>query len=656
MATIYNNKPLSFLVIISVCRRVVISLAVIGLLTHLSGCSKQKSVGNVLPGLHWIEDKSGAMTLSEVIAKDLSTHWNESAGTSLNLGFTDSVIWISLPINNSSNRPLSKLLTIPFPLHDSIDVYILDGRTLLKTYHAGDRQPFDARPLDHRHFLFPYTVAPKTSLRAIARVQTTHSMYLPVNLWDTNAFIVQDQRQSLLLGMFLGTLLIMAVYNLCLYLSTRHKNYLYYFWFVGAIIYLHLVQKNIGFQYLWPQQPLFNHVSFPVSSFLTIATSGLFLMGFLGVSKKSDARIFYVFKALIFIALLGIPCSAVILYLFPTLVPYNVLVLSTAVFGALTTIVTMIILISLSLQGNSTARIVSFAWLSLLAGSLLFALGRMGVPLPMMLTENAMLIGSTFEAALISFALAMHIKKEREGRIQAQAQALDNERKTLEAQNSLLKLQEGVREQLEQEVEERTLKLKKAMLRLEDANHKLNNLARLDALTGLSNRRDFDQTFNKVWQDSIVSKQPISLLMADIDHFKKLNDNYGHIFGDKCLVEVAAILKQCMNQPDFVAARFGGEEFIMLLPNTETSAAAALAEKVRRRIETFRFNTEGREIRFTISIGLANTIPTAQTNNADLIVCADEALYQAKENGRNRVIGANSQLMPSKYQGTAIVV
>jgi len=259
----------------------------------------------------------------------------------------------------------------------------------------------------------------------------------------------------------------------------------------------------------------------------------------------------------------------------------------------------------------------------------------------MVFTENAMLIGATFEAALISFALARHIKDEREARMLAQELALSNERKTREAQNSLLKLQERTTQQLEDEVKERTQKLEVAMKSLTIANHKLDSLSRLDALTGLSNRRNFDQEFNEEWLICSEQKQPMSLLMADIDHFKNLNDTYGHLFGDQCLIKVAEILKSCVYQPKHLAARFGGEEFIIMLPNTDSKAAALIAELIRFEIEKLRVSFQGQQVFFTISIGVSSIIPSPATSFIDLNENADQALYQAKEGGRNRVAVAD---------------
>jgi len=399
--------------------------------------------------------------------------------------------------------------------------------------------------------LFPHTVPPNGKLRVVARIKTTDTMYLPVKVWESNEFFAYDQQEVLLLGVFFGFLSIMLVYNLFLYISTHEKNYLYYSWCTSCILYLQLTQKNLGYQYFWPNEVFFNHMSVPTSTFLMIATSAFFILKFLGLDEKQYAKTTLAFKFVIWLAFIGIIWGVLVLAAQTSLVSYTAVVLSSAGLAVVATVAVMGILINLSLKGSRSAQLLAVAWFSLLVGSFIFGLGRMGVPMPMILVENGMLIGSTFEAALISFALARHIKVEREARMLAQELALTNERKTREAQNSLLKLQEKTTQQLEEQVLERTYKLELAMDDLTRANLKLDSLSRMDSLTGLSNRRNFDQEFNEAWLSCSRSKKPMSLLMADIDHFKAINDTYGHLFGDQCLIKVAGILKRCVSRPRF---------------------------------------------------------------------------------------------------------
>jgi len=220
----------------------------LALLFLLSGCVQEgNSKASVI---HWIEDVSGSMTIDEVLTKELATDWKLTPHKNFNLGFTDSTVWVSLPFENTKNVQTSMLLEIAFALHDSVDVYLLDGEEIVKTFHTGDLRPFAERPIDHRNFLFPHIVRANGKLRAIVRIKTTDTMYLPIKVWEGDEFLAQDQKEVLLLGLFFGFLSIMLVYNLFLYFSTREKNYLYYFFCTSSILYLQLTQKGLGYQYL----------------------------------------------------------------------------------------------------------------------------------------------------------------------------------------------------------------------------------------------------------------------------------------------------------------------------------------------------------------------------------------------------------------------
>ncbi len=608
------------------------------LLLCLTGCFQQDGNSNRSTVLHWIEDKSGAMEFDEVREKSLSTQWNRSETNILNFGFTSSAYWLNLTFENNKEVSASLLLEAAFPLHDSIDVYFMEGGDVVSTYRSGDQYPFSQRPLKHRNFLFPHTLEPKAKLRAIVRVQSSDTMYLPLKIWDSNEFFTRDQNEVMWLGICFGLLSIMLFYNLFLYLLTKNESYFYYVCYTAAIIYLQMTQKGLGYQYFWSDKAFFNQISATLTVYITILASSVFIWKFLGLNKKEHAKTILFFKSFSWLALIGIISNGVMIAVGKLIVPYQLMIISTATLGTIATVVVLVILIQLSMRGNDSARIISLAWAFLLTGSALFALGRLGVQIPMMLSENAMLVGSSIEAALISFALARYLKVEREARLYAQELALYNERRAREAQESLLLLREKATQQLEHQVQERTKKLEIAMQNLTIANHKLDNLSRIDSLTGLSNRRNFDQEFNEAWSICSESNQPISLLMADIDHFKSINDTYGHLFGDQCLIKVGEILSECVNQPEYLAARFGGEEFIIMLPGTNAREARIISERIREDIEQLRLSYQGKTVSFTISVGVSCITPTSDTSFVDLNEKADQALYAAKENGRNQVV------------------
>lgn len=157
-----------------------------------------------------------------------------------------------------------------------------------------------------------------------------------------------------------------------------------------------------------------------------------------------------------------------------------------------------------------------------------------------------------------------------------------------------------------------------------------------DPLTGLANRRHFNQFWHDEWRRSMRYELPVSLLMIDIDHFKQFNDTEGHLAGDNCLKKVGALLTRFGKRSSDLVARFGGEEFIFILGDSEITEAMAMAESVRKAINDLNIN-HGKFGCITVSIGVASTVPERQQPEWWLINMADKALYQAKRAGRNRV-------------------
>jgi diguanylate cyclase (GGDEF)-like protein len=171
------------------------------------------------------------------------------------------------------------------------------------------------------------------------------------------------------------------------------------------------------------------------------------------------------------------------------------------------------------------------------------------------------------------------------------------------------------------------------------ANQHLEELASLDGLTGLANRRGFDCELERQWQQAAERCRPLALLMVDIDHFKLFNDRYGHVRGDTCLSAVGETLSLVALHEAVLVARYGGEEFAVLLPGLNTARATALGEQARRVIEDLLIaHAEAPRGLVTISVGVASLVPEGQQSAADLVEAADCALYDAKRRGRNAVV------------------
>ncbi|MFH1212532.1 MAG: diguanylate cyclase [Candidatus Neomarinimicrobiota bacterium] len=172
---------------------------------------------------------------------------------------------------------------------------------------------------------------------------------------------------------------------------------------------------------------------------------------------------------------------------------------------------------------------------------------------------------------------------------------------------------------------------------LEEANRQLESLSTTDALTGINNRRNFDQELKREIARSIRYDSPLSLLMLDIDLFKKINDTYGHLFGDEVLKMIGQILQKSLRKHD-ICARYGGEEFVVLLPETTAREALIAAEKIRTFVAGQKISFEQAVSSVTLSAGVAQFNAASMPEDKKLIDAADKAMYEAKRSGRNKSV------------------
>lgn len=179
---------------------------------------------------------------------------------------------------------------------------------------------------------------------------------------------------------------------------------------------------------------------------------------------------------------------------------------------------------------------------------------------------------------------------------------------------------------------------KKTEEKLISLQKELEALSFKDGLTGIANRRMFDSSLDTEWTSAYRSNQPLSLIVLDIDFFKQYNDLYGHIQGDKCLTNVAQTLNLAAARPRDIAARFGGEEFVLLLPETDESAALKVAERCHRLIKKLKVPHKKSSVSqfVTASIGVGTINPSAEMGPKNFIEAVDKLLYAAKQTGRNR--------------------
>jgi two-component system chemotaxis family response regulator WspR len=182
--------------------------------------------------------------------------------------------------------------------------------------------------------------------------------------------------------------------------------------------------------------------------------------------------------------------------------------------------------------------------------------------------------------------------------------------------------------------------LRKSQQALMETNLELQRLTNVDGLTGLSNRRYFDEYYETEWINAVREQKPVSILMVDIDHFKQYNDTYGHLAGDEILRSVALALKETFARPKDLAVRMGGEEFVVVLPHTSAAELAVLAKRAVLAVEALNLPHSASPVadHVTISVGGATRTPEREEFSFSLVEAADKAMYEAKRAGRNRAV------------------
>ena len=554
-----------------------------------------------------------------------------------NLGKQRDGAWLRLRLHNTGDAATLWYLLLKWPVLDRVAVrlHYPDSDRWGQPMLAGDAVALSSRPLADHHLVYPLELPAGEPAVVYLQVQARETLALPLELIDEKQLIESRLRDVTLVSLFFGGILVIVLYNCSLLIFTRDASYfLYVLYLLSAVFYV-LTITGFGQLFLWPEIPKLSARFYGLSAALCFFTPMLFALRFLGIRRYGG----WVWA--VSISLTGYWGVAVLtLLLAPTLARY----LFMDSVALLHCVLTMAVTLNLWMRGNPSARLFSIAWSTLLVFTVINLLALNGT-LPLNAwTLNGQLIGMFTEFVLLSMALAERINVERNRRIAAQqlalqaSQSLAEERALrLQAKQEALDLQLRANEVLEARVYERTRALEEVRHGLEAANAELLRLSTTDSLTQLANRRRFDRLLDEEIRRARRSGSPLSVLLADIDHFKRVNDSYGHPFGDECLRQVAAVLAAHCQRAGDVAARYGGEEFVVLLPGLDAEQAVALAESIRCAITQLQPQHGEQPVALTISLGVATLTPSLVAP-ADLLAAADAALYQAKNGGRNQVV------------------
>ncbi|MEM9305166.1 MAG: 7TM diverse intracellular signaling domain-containing protein [Pseudomonadota bacterium] len=526
---------------------------------------------------------------------------------SMTFGFRAGIHWFRSIVSNGNHPDSNWVLQIDYALLDRVDLFVLDraGR-LLDHVEGGDLRPFANRAYAQRRINFELPIERGTSLELILRVDSQSSVQVPLRLMTRKELVNQAYLGQFGLGLLYGVLLALLCYNFILYTSTRDATFLYYVCYVGSFGLVQLTLNGLAFQYLWPSRPEWSNTALLLGLSVGLVAIIQFCRTFLDLRRNLPVldqifRGFMVWAALLAVAAFFVSYRVVVITQTATVFPVVVLIFIAA--------------LGTHLRGFPPARYFLLAWFVLLLGIASYAAVSFGLLPKIFITEYGIQVGSAMELVLLSFALAyrMNLLKEENTRIARQA-----------------------RENLEARVTERTLELNEALGDLARANEQLQEASHRDGLTGVFNRRFFDAALVEHVEARDMLGDTLVLVMFDLDHFKAINDQRGHLAGDDALRTVAATVRLQLDEQSLLT-RFGGEEFLIVRRGLGALEAVAFAETLRTAIGAADIVSGDQIFRLTASFGVRVVEPDEEVlDSVSVVRDVDAALYAAKAAGRNR--------------------
>lgn len=575
-----------------------------------------------------------------------SMPWQQGTTDGINLGYTAKRYWFRSHWITDQLSTGHWILEITNSQIDSAKVFLYQNQQLIQQWHIGDGQPFAQRPIDHPFFVLPITLESQSDYELYLLIDNSEAMELPLKLMSQQQFTHFNMLRAWVDGIFNGFLIIMAAYSLALFAILKDKTYLFYVSYIVSMLLFFLFQQGMLYPLLFPESPRLQHHIITFISLYIFLSIALFFRTLLDLPQQLP-RQWWIYKALL--TLHGTFC--LLFFVFDYQIMMKIMIVNTL----MATIVAMISILQLALKGSQSAQIVIVGWALLLFFLIFFSAAKTGFIYNEFMATYGLRIGISFEILIFSFALSFRINQEREAKeqalqqanlersqkLQAQELALQREIEANVVKEEALRIEIQHREELQRLVEERTADLARTLTELEKSNKELELLSCKDGLTALYNRRAFDLKLAEYWKLAQRNNHALSLLIIDIDHFKQINDRRGHLCGDYVLKAFAALLTQILQRPTDIITRYGGEEFAILLSETPLGGAETIADNIVRQAAAYEFQWEGERFHISVSIGVETRSSHRLLDSNQLLANADTALYQAKNEGRNRWVSAN---------------
>jgi diguanylate cyclase (GGDEF)-like protein len=550
---------------------------------------------------------------------------------SQNFGLTNASQWLRVNFASAQN---SQVLEVDYAMLDSLQLWfrqVNDDRNsdgayrLIQYYNLGDSLKFAERTIIHDKFLIPLPNAPN-GMQLLLRIQSSGPVKAPLKLWYKQDYIVYAASHRLFMGLFFGYMLAMGLINLFLYVTTRNVTFITYSGYVFSFALLIGSIHGLGYRFIWPESPWLEERAAAIFAFMTMSFIVIFSSQILELKTKSPTY-YSVFKGFF------------IIYVFSTIsslfMPYSIMIQLLLLLLLFSIPVILLASLSLAFKGSDIAKFFSAAWVVLLFSGLTASADNFHwISLPID-SSYLLMVGATSETLLLALAVATSYSVQRREARKSHREASENESQAMQAQDQVLSLQKQAQIDLEGQVTARTQEFEDALAGLSKVNNQLQGMSETDTLTGLTNRRFFEKHVLVEAARSRRERQPLTIALLDIDHFKSVNDKYGHQCGDDCLIAFADTLKKVVKRPGDLLSRYGGEEFVVLLPNTTNDGAHKVLENFRLAIENLIVKTHGNSIQFTVSVGVTSRVIGPDNEYEKMIAFADKLLYQAKEAGRN---------------------
>lgn len=535
--------------------------------------------------------------------------------------------WLRVNLTTGDEH-LSRILALDNPLLDKVTLYHLVDNELINTSYMGDTLLYKERPLPSNIFLYPFKLNANEQHTFYLHIVTEGNAAVPLSLWSANDLAQIAESTAIEHGFQLGVLAAIGIFSLFIALASGSFSYSYYSGYVLCMTLLVATINGYAFRFLWPNWPALQQLMIPVLLPLVMAFALMFTEKILQLKYYNRRMLLICRYSAVYILLIG---------LLVPFIRYGTALSIEIISVAILSIVMMVLAVIQAINGQKLAKLYTIGWVSMLTGACLSSLLYLSVIELNIKPQTPVMFGLTFEIIFMSLVLAIRYNDERKSKLRIQQEALKQAQKIRSAREEALKVEAETNERLEQMVQERTLELEITLRELHEVNQKLTEQSTIDSLTGVKNRSAFDKRLLAESRISRRQETPIALLMLDIDRFKSINDQFGHLAGDQALKVIATTLQQHLKRPTDLVSRFGGEEFAIILPNTTADGALQVAENIRDAVTSIGLAWEGKPIPLTVSIGVSADVISNDQHSTELLEQADKALYQAKNSGRNQV-------------------